>query len=73
MSRWGPAASGAGPTTAGSRYPELALALAAGERPEPRLGEFREGVVMSRYFDQVMLPDSGGALEPLDEPALEEA
>ena len=41
------------PTTAGSRYPELALALAAGERPEPRLGDFREGVVMSRYFDQV--------------------
>ena len=61
------------PTTAGSRYPELALALAAGERPEPRLGDFREGVVMSRYFDQVMLTDAGGALEPLDEPALEEA
>jgi carbamoyl-phosphate synthase large subunit len=61
------------PTTAGSRYPELALALAAGERPEPRLGEFRAGVVMSRYFDQVMLSDTGGVLEPLDEPALEEA
>jgi carbamoyl-phosphate synthase large subunit len=61
------------PTTAGSRYPELALALAAGEHPEPRLGEFRAGVVMSRYFDQVMLADSGGALEPLDQPALEEA
>ena len=30
------------PLAAGSRYPELALALARGERPEPRLGEFRE-------------------------------
>src|SRR4051812_26801725 len=62
------------PTTAGSRYPELALALAAGERPEPRLGDFQEGIVMSRYFTQTMLARSeGGALEPLDEPALEEA
>ena len=32
------------PTAAGSRYPELALALASGEQPEPRLGDFREGV-----------------------------
>jgi carbamoyl-phosphate synthase large subunit len=61
------------PTAAGSRYPELALALAAGERPEPRLGEFREGVVMTRYFDQVVLQDVGGTLEPLEEPALDEA
>ena len=43
------------PTAAGSRYPELALALARGERPEPRLGEFREGVVMTRFFSQVIL------------------
>jgi carbamoyl-phosphate synthase large subunit len=43
------------PTAAGSRYPELALALANGERPEPRLGDFREGVVMTRYFSQVIL------------------
>jgi carbamoyl-phosphate synthase large subunit len=64
------------PTTAGSRYPELALALAAGERPEPRLGDFREGVVMSRWFDQTMLIRDGAAtLEPLElgDPALEEA
>jgi carbamoyl-phosphate synthase large subunit len=54
------------PTAAGSRYPELALALAAGERPEPRLGEFQEGVVMSRYFGQTMLRDAGGTLEPLE-------
>ena len=35
---------------AGGRYPELALALARGERPEPTLGEFREGIVMTRFF-----------------------
>jgi carbamoyl-phosphate synthase large subunit len=50
------------PTAAGSRYPELALALAAGERPEPMLGEFRDGVVMTRYFSQVILEDEGGTL-----------
>jgi carbamoyl-phosphate synthase large subunit len=43
------------PTAAGSRYPELALALANGEHPEPRFGEFREGVVMTRYFSEVIL------------------
>ena len=59
------------PTAAGSRYPELALALANGERPEPRLGEFREGVVMTRYFSQVILEDVGGTLEPSREQAEE--
>ena len=53
------------PTAAGSRYPELALALARGESPEPRLGEFREGVVMTRYFSQVILEELGGTLEPV--------
>ena len=60
------------PTAAGSRYPELALALAAGERPEPVLGEFREGVLMTRYFWQVVLEDRHGSPEPL-EPLLDEA
>ena len=60
------------PTAAGSRYPELAIALANGERPEPRLGDFREGVVMTRFFSQVVLHDSGGALEPLEELAVPE-
>jgi carbamoyl-phosphate synthase large subunit len=55
------------PTAAGSHYPELALALAAGERPEPALGEFREGVVMTRYFGQLVLQAAGEMLEPLDE------
>ena len=59
------------PTAAGSRYPELALALANGERPEPRFGDFREGVVMTRYFSQVILEDAGGTLEPLREQAEE--
>jgi len=58
------------PTAAGSRYPELALALAAGERPEPALGEFREGVVMTRYFWQVVLEDDGSTLTEVEELAV---
>jgi carbamoyl-phosphate synthase large subunit len=51
------------PLAAGGRYPELALALARGERPEPRLGDFTEGVVMTRYFSEVCLaPGVDGAL-----------
>ena len=54
------------PLAAGSRYPELALALARGERPEPQLGEFEEGVYMTRFFSEVCLaPDSEGTLRPL--------
>ncbi|HET8892628.1 MAG TPA: ATP-grasp domain-containing protein [Gaiellaceae bacterium] len=56
------------PTAAGSRYPELALALAAGEHPEPRLGDFREGLVMTRFFSELVLSaGSGGTLEPFAE------
>jgi carbamoyl-phosphate synthase large subunit len=56
------------PLAAGSRYPELALALANGERPEPSVGEFRAGVVMTRFFSDLCLtagPD--GTLEPFAE------
>ena len=56
------------PLAAGGRYPELALALAAGERPEPTVGEFVEGVVMTRFFSHLCLtaaPD--GTLEPFAE------
>jgi carbamoyl-phosphate synthase large subunit len=56
------------PLAAGSRYPELALALANGERPEPTVGEFRAGVVMTRFFSDLCLtagPD--GTLEPFAE------
>ncbi|HEY7178625.1 MAG TPA: ATP-grasp domain-containing protein [Gaiella sp.] len=56
------------PLAAGSRYPELALALARGERPEPRLGEFREGVVMTRFFsDLCLVEDGSGILVPFAE------
>jgi carbamoyl-phosphate synthase large subunit len=58
------------PTAAGSRYPELALALASGERLQPRLGEFREGVVMTRFFSHVVLHETGGTLEPIEEVAV---
>jgi carbamoyl-phosphate synthase large subunit len=54
------------PLAAGSRYPELTLALANGERPEPRVGDFREGVVMTRFFSELCLePGPDGTLEPL--------
>lgn len=55
------------PLAAGSRYPELALALARGERPEPHVGAFREGVVMTRFFSGICLAENGdGTLRPLD-------
>ena len=57
------------PLAAGSRYPELALAIARGERPEPRLGDFEEGVVMTRFFSEVCLePDGNGSLRPIGSP-----
>jgi len=55
------------PLAAGSRYPELALALARGERPEPQLGDFEEGVFMTRFFSEICLTrDGDGSLRPLD-------
>jgi len=54
------------PLAAGGRYPELALALARGEHPEPRLGDFREGIVMTRFFSDLSLMQNGdGTLKPL--------
>src|SRR5207237_3581861 len=41
------------PLAAGGRYPELALALARGELPEPRLGDFRERIGMRRFFSDL--------------------
>jgi carbamoyl-phosphate synthase large subunit len=56
------------PTAAGSRYPELALALAAGERLEPRLGDYRSGLYMTRFFSELVLSAGpGGTLEPFAE------
>ena len=54
------------PLAAGGRYPDLALAIARGERPEPRLGDFEEGVFMTRFFSEVCLTrDGDGALRPM--------
>jgi carbamoyl-phosphate synthase large subunit len=54
------------PLAAGGRYPELALALARGEHPEPRLGEFEEGIVMTRFFSDLSLTRNGdGTLKPV--------
>jgi carbamoyl-phosphate synthase large subunit len=54
------------PLASGSRYPGLALALARGEHPEPRLGDFAEGVYMTRFFSEVCLErDDDGSLRPL--------
>ncbi len=56
------------PRAAGSRYPELALALARGEHPEPRLGDFQEGIVMTRFFSHLCLTQGAdGVLEPFEE------
>jgi carbamoyl-phosphate synthase large subunit len=55
------------PLAAGSQYPELALALARGESPEPRLGEFEEGVTMTRFFSEVCLRrGDDGSLTPIE-------
>ncbi len=43
------------PLAAGGAYPSLVLALARGERVEPRLGAYRAGVVMTRYLSHVAL------------------
>jgi carbamoyl-phosphate synthase large subunit len=54
------------PLAAGGRYPELTLALARGEQPEPHLGDFREGIVMTRFFSDLSLTQNGdGTLKPL--------
>ena len=56
------------PLAAGGAYPSLALALARGERPEPRVGAFREGVVMTRFFSGICLvEDEDGTLDLLGE------
>jgi carbamoyl-phosphate synthase large subunit len=60
------------PTAAGSRYPEMAIALANGETLEPRLGDFREGVVMTRFFSEVILEGADGVLEPVQAEAVPE-
>jgi carbamoyl-phosphate synthase large subunit len=53
------------PLAAGSGYPELAIALANGERPEPCVGEYRAGVMMTRFYSELCLVEDGlGGLRP---------
>jgi carbamoyl-phosphate synthase large subunit len=41
----------------GRSYPELIVALAAGEHVEPHVGEFRHGITFSRYYWQLELDE----------------
>jgi carbamoyl-phosphate synthase large subunit len=41
----------------GRTYPELIVRMAAGERIEPHVGEFRAGVTFTRYFWQLELDE----------------
>jgi len=52
------------PLAAGSRYPELALALARGERPEPQVGNFVDGIVMTRWLSETCLVEDGDGYAP---------
>lgn len=55
------------PLAAGGDYPFRMLALAAGERLQPRLGEYRRGVTLSRFYHQVLFDQDGStALPQLD-------
>ena len=44
----------------------MIIAIAAGERPEPRLGGHRPGVVMTRHLGQTLLLREPTGLAPLD-------
>jgi carbamoyl-phosphate synthase large subunit len=43
--------------TPGRTYPELIVAMAAGESIEPHVGEFREGLTFTRYYWQLELDE----------------
>jgi len=47
----------------GRSYPELIVRMAAGERVEPHVGEFREGMTFTRYYWQLELDRE---LQPTD-------
>jgi carbamoyl-phosphate synthase large subunit len=42
----------------GRSYPELIVAMAAGERIEPHVGEFRSGMTFTRYYWQLELDEA---------------
>jgi carbamoyl-phosphate synthase large subunit len=55
---------------AGGGYPDLVLALARGERPAPRVGAYRPGMIMVRYLTQVILErDGAGELRVAADPS----
>ncbi len=58
----------------GRSYPELIVAMARGERPEPHVGEFRPGGTFTRYFwqlelDEAMEPTGRDIVDPPGPPA----
>lgn len=58
----------------GRTYPELIVAIARGERPEPHVGSFRAGLTFTRYFwqlelDESMRPTGRDIVEPPGPPA----
>jgi carbamoyl-phosphate synthase large subunit len=42
----------------GRTYPELIVRMAAGERIEPHVGEYRAGVTFTRYYWQLELDEA---------------
>jgi carbamoyl-phosphate synthase large subunit len=53
----------------GRTYPELIVRMAAGEKVEPHVGEFRAGITFTRYFwqlelDQQLRPTGRDIVEP---------
>ncbi len=53
------------PQAAGAGYPQMILAIAAGERPGSRLGTHTPGVVMTRFLEQSLLQRTPSGLAPL--------
>lgn len=53
------------PQAAGAGYVQMILAIAAGERPAPRLGAHEPGVVMTRFLEQTLMARTPTGLAPL--------
>ncbi|CAN0473705.1 unnamed protein product, partial [Phaeothamnion confervicola] len=53
------------PQAAGAGYPQMIVAIAAGERPQARLGAHASGVVMTRFLDQTIMERTPSGLAPL--------
>ena len=55
------------PLAAGGGYPELIVRIAAGERPESRVGTHRAGVLMTRYLAETILERTPDGLRVVPE------